>query len=233
MVSHQLRHLRPRQQQRPQPHRPLLQPCATQGLTSEGVVIALKARIIDGAQPIRFHLSWYWSTEPNGPQEKSVSLPASTSSYVIPDIEATSYRFEISTEYDNGQTVTESDNFVFQAPKKPKTKVDVTHNSIRLTWDALDDDSVVKAPVDSYELTWRRTSEGSKQDMVEKLSGTVTSHTIKDLLGSTQYTISLQPKNSIGNGVTWSDTVETAPGPADFYKYTDTNSLGHLPRFVV
>ncbi len=183
------------------------------GLTSEGVVIALKARIIDGAQPIRFHLSWYWSTEPNGPQEKSVSLPASTSSYVIPDIEATSYRFEISTEYDNGQTVTESDIFVFQAPKKPKTKVDVTHNSIRLTWDALDDDSVVKAPVDSYELTWRRTSEGSKQDMVEKLSGTVTSHTIKDLLGSTQYTISLQPKNSIGNGVTWSDTVETAPDP--------------------
>ena len=59
------------------------------GLTSEGVVIALKARMIDAAQPIRFHLSWYWSTEPNGPQEKSVSLPASTSSYVIPDIEAT------------------------------------------------------------------------------------------------------------------------------------------------
>ncbi|MYK61928.1 MAG: fibronectin type III domain-containing protein, partial [Chloroflexi bacterium] len=183
------------------------------GLTSEGVVIALKARMIDAAQPIRFHLSWSWSTESNEPQERSVSLPASTSSYVIPDIEATSYRFEISTEYDNGQTVTESDNFVFQVPKKPKTKVDATHNSIRLMWDAPDDDSVVKAPVDSYELTWRRASEDSKQDMVEKLGGTVTSHTIKGLSGSTQYTISLQPKNSIGNGVTWSDTVETAPDP--------------------
>ena len=183
------------------------------GLTPEGVVIALKARMIDAAQPIRFHLSWYWSTESNEPQERSVSLPASTSSYVIPDIEATSYRFEISTEYDNGQTVTESDNFVFQVPKKPKTKFDVTHNSIRLMWDAPDDDSVVKAPVDSYELTWRRASEDSKQDMVEKLGGTVTSHTIKGLLGSTQYTISLQPKNSIGNGDAWSDTVETAPDP--------------------
>ena len=182
-------------------------------LTPEGVVIALEARMIDGAQPIRFVLSWSWSTESDGPQEKSVSLPASMSSYVIPDIEATSYRFEISTEYDNGQTVTESDNFVFQVPKKPKTKVDVTHNSIRLTWDAPDDDSVVKAPVDSYELTWRRASEDSKQDMVEKLGGTVTSHTIKGLLGSTQYTISLQPKNSIGNGYAWSDTVETAPDP--------------------
>ena len=183
------------------------------GLTPEGVVIALEARMIDGAQPIRFVLSWSWSTESDGPQEKSVSLPASMSSYVIPDIEATSYRFEISTEYDNGQMVTESDNFVFQVPKRPKTKVDVTHNSIRLTWDAPDDDSVVKAPVDSYELTWRRASEDSKHDMVEKLGRTVTSHTINDLLGSTQYTISLQPKNSIGNGVTWSDTVETAPDP--------------------
>ena len=209
------------------------------GLTSEGVVIALEARMIEGAQPIRFVLSWFWPTESNEPQERSVSLPASTSSYVIPDIEATSYRFEISTEYDNGQTVAESDNFVFQVPKKPNTKVDVTHNSIRLTWDAPDDDSVVKAPVDSYELTWRRTSEGSKYNMVEKLSGAVTSHTIKGLSGSTQYTISLQPKNSIGNGVTWSDTVETAPRSADFNKYTNTDSLpdtncpGHLPRFVV
>ena len=99
------------------------------GLTSEGVVIALEARMIDGAQPIRFMLSWSWSTASNGPQEKSVSLPASTSSYVIRDIEAASYRFEISTEYDNGETVTESDNFVFRAPKEPQPKDDVTQTS--------------------------------------------------------------------------------------------------------
>ena len=48
----------------------------------------------------------------------------------------------------------------------------------------------------------------------KKLGGTVTSHTIKGLLGSTQYKISLQPKNSIGNGAPWSDTVETDPDPA-------------------
>ena len=83
---------------------------------------------------------------------------------------------------------------------------------------------MVKAPVDSYELTWRRPSEGSKQDLVEKLGGTVTSHTIEDLLGSTQYKISLQPKNSIGNGDTWSDTVQTAPDPL-----TSTNTPTPTP----
>ena len=184
-------------------------------LGADGVVIEWGVHMIDGAQLTAFELSWSPAT--NDSPTMPIRLSPSTRRYLIPGIEAkTRYEVEIAAIYDNGERITENTAFMLDVPRKPDADVDVvTPNKIRLTWFAPDDQgNIVKRPVQSYELSWRRNSPGSQSSTID-LVATTTSFTIEGLSESTEYEIILRATNALGHGEAWIRLVETEADPID------------------
>ena len=198
-------------------------------LDVDGAVIEWDPNAVENVSIVGFEMSWTPST-PAGPP-MPVSLSHDSIQYKIQDIQAkVRYVIQLVAIYDDGYRATGEAEMVFDVPVKPEAILEaMSATSVNVMWHHTDMQiGVLKRPINSYELSWRRADSNDPPQLIS-FGPDVVSHVVENLQAGTPYDFALRAANglgfseaSIGEVTTLRPSVTSTPTPTATATHTAT-----------